>query len=162
MPRKTIALATAAVAVALLAGCSDAGSDGGSGPGPTPAAEGSTPAASARATQTRAEACTSLQRDLGDVSQGLQSRVSSFQSDPDAAVAELREFDAELRSAADEVTNERVHAAVTEFEGSFSGLLEQLEAYSDDPGSVDVAELQGSIEDVQASTTGMSEVCAGS
>lgn len=149
MPKKTIALATAVVAVALLAGCST----GGSGSGATTAAKETKP-------QTQAQACKSLEGDLQEVSQGLQSQMSTFQSDPKTAVTELKKFDAKLKSAADKVTNEKVHTTVTEFESSFSGLLTQLEAYSNDPKSVDATKLQTAVSDVQSSTTEMSKVCS--
>ncbi|OIH97492.1 hypothetical protein [Curtobacterium sp. MCBA15_001] len=93
------------------------------------------------------------------MSSELQSQMSTIQSDPTTAVAKLKEFDAKLKTATDEVTNPDVHDAANGFEGSFSKLVTQLEAFAKDPQSADSAALQSSISDVQQSTQDMSKVC---
>lgn len=146
--KKFAALTTAAVAVALLAGCASGGSGG-----------DATAASKPEATQSKAEACKTLESDMKSVSSQLQSQMTKFQSDPTAAVATLKEFDGKLKAATDKVTNKEVHETAVGFEQSFSNLVGQLEAFSKDPKSVDSTKLQDSITDVQSSTEAMSKVC---
>lgn len=145
--KKSAALVTAALTVVLLAGCASGGSGSGGDATPTPK------------TQTKAEACKTLESQLKSVSSELQSQMSTIQSDPTTAVAKLKEFDAKLKTATDDVTNPDVHDAANDFEGSFSKLVTQLEAFAKDPQSADSAALQSSISDVQQSTQTMSKVC---
>ncbi|ROP58780.1 MULTISPECIES: hypothetical protein [unclassified Curtobacterium] len=148
--KKFAALTTAAVAVVLLAGCAS-GSGGSDGDATT--------AAKPVATQSKAEACKTLESDMKSVSTQLQSQMTKFQSDPTAAVATLKDFDGKLKAATDKVTNKEVHETAAGFEQSFSNLVGQLEAFSKDPKSVDSTKLQDSITDVQSSTQAMSKVC---
>lgn len=143
--KKTAALTTAVVTALLLAGCAS----GGSGADATPTPEA----------QSKAAACKSLEGDMKSVASELQEQVTNLQSDPDKAVAELKKFDQKLKAATDDVSNEQVHTAATEFEQSFSTLVGNLETYAKDPKSADVSKLQASIKDTQSSTKSLSKVC---
>jgi outer membrane murein-binding lipoprotein Lpp len=143
--KKTAALTTAVVTALLLAGCAS----GGSGADATP-----TPKA-----QSKAAACKSLEGDMKSVSSELQEQTTNLQSNPKKAVSELQKFDAKLKAATDDVSNEQVHAAASEFEQSFSKLVGQLETYAKDPASADATKLQSAITDAQSSTKSLSKVC---
>lgn len=165
MARKTTALATAALAVALLAGCSAGGSGGngngnssGSGSGST--GRSSAPKASSQASsQSKAEACSAFQSKVEDAAKGLQSQVSALQSDPNAAVAKLKEFDQSLSDGVDAVQNTDVKPKAEAFRSAYDEMLTQIESIAKDPKSADLSAFTATTQKVQDAGTEFQKVC---
>lgn len=165
MARKTTALATAALAVALLAGCSAGGSGGngngnssGSGSGST--GQSSAPKASSQASsQSKAEACSAFQSKVEDAAKGLQSQVSALQSDPNAAVAKLKEFDQSLSDGVDAVQNADVKPKAEAFRSAYDEMLTQIESIAKDPKSADLSAFTATTQKVQDAGTEFQEAC---
>ncbi|UFU13683.1 hypothetical protein LQK89_14400 [Curtobacterium sp. C1] len=165
MARKTTALATAALAVALLAGCSAGGSGGngdgnssGSGSGST--GQSSAPKASSQASsQSKAEACSAFQSKVEDAAKGLQSQVSALQSDPNAAVAKLKEFDQSLSDGVDAVQNTDVKPKAEAFRSAYDEMLTQIESIAKDPKSADLSAFTATTQKVQDAGTEFQKVC---
>jgi len=165
MARKTTALATAALAVALLAGCSAGGSGGngngnssGSGSGST--GQSSAPKASSQASsQSKAEACSAFQSKVEDAAKGLQSQVSTLQSDPNAAVAKLKEFDQSLSDGVDAVQNTDVKPKAEAFRSAYDEMLTQIESIAKDPKSADLSAFTATTQKVQDAGTEFQKVC---
>lgn len=165
MARKTTALATAALAVALLAGCSAGGSGGngngnssGSGSGST--GQSSAPKASSQASsQSKAEACSAFQSKVEDAAKGLQSQVSALQSDPNAAVAKLKEFDQSLSDGVDAVQNADVKPKAEAFRSAYDEMLTQIESIAKDPKSADLSAFTATTQKVQDAGTEFQKVC---
>ncbi len=165
MARKTTALATAALAVALLAGCS-AGGSGGNGDGNSSGSDsGSTgqssaPKASSQASsQSKAEACSAFQSKVEDAAKGLQSQVSALQSDPNAAVAKLKEFDQSLSDGVDAVQNTDVKPKAEAFRSAYDEMLTQIESIAKDPKSADLSAFTATTQKVQDAGTEFQKVC---
>ncbi|UBQ02147.1 hypothetical protein [Curtobacterium sp. TXMA1] len=161
MPRKTIALATAVLTAALLAGCASGGAApasgrSGSGSGGTGTSSSSTPTAAA---QTRAEACTTLRAKVEDSAKGLQS-LSDMQSDPQAAVARLEEFDRSLTEGIDAVQNADVKPKAEAFQTAYRNMVAKIQGMAKDPQSVDVSGFSTSAEQVQQAAKDIDTVCA--
>ena len=150
MPRKTIALATAALAVTLLAGCSGGGS--GSGDHATTAAKDSS-------SQSKSEACKAFESKVKTAAEGLQSQVTKLQSDPSAAVAKLKEFDGSLSDGVDAVTNPTVKPKAEAFHAAYSDMLTQIEAISKDPKSADLTKFRATTTKVQQAGSDFDETC---
>lgn len=166
MPKKTIALATAALAVTLLAGCSaggadDAGSNGGSAGSSSSsrADSGATAAAEGSSSQSKAEACTAFEAKVKTAAEGLQSEVSKLQSDPSAAVAKLEEFDGSLADGVDAVTNPTVKPKAEAFHAAYTDMLTQIEAIAADPSSADLSGFQETTTKVQEAGNDFQETC---
>lgn len=165
MARKTTALATAALAVALLAGCSAGGSGGngngnssGSGSGST--GQSSAPKASSQASsQSKAEACSAFQSKVEDAAKGLQSQVSALQSDPNAAVAKLKEFDQSLSDGVDAVQNTDVKPKAEAFRSAYDEMLTQIESIAKDPKSADLSAFTATTQKVQDAGTEFQKAC---
>lgn len=165
MARKTTALATAALAVALLAGCSAGGSGGngngnssGSGSGST--GRSSAPKASSQASsQSKAEACSAFQSKVEDAAKGLQSQVSALQSDPNAAVAKLKEFDQSLSDGVDAVQNTDVKPKAEAFRSAYDEMLTQIESIAKDPKSADLSAFTATTQKVQDAGTEFQKAC---
>ncbi|WIJ44907.1 hypothetical protein [Curtobacterium citreum] len=167
MARKTTALATAALAVALLAGCSAGGSGGngngnssGSGSGSGSTGQSSAPKASSQASsQSKAEACSAFQSKVEDAAKGLQSQVSALQSDPNAAVAKLKEFDQSLSDGVDAVQNTDVKPKAEAFRSAYDEMLTQIESIAKDPKSADLSAFTATTQKVQDAGTEFQKVC---
>ncbi|WP_058743098.1 hypothetical protein [Curtobacterium citreum] len=165
MARKTTALATAALAVALLAGCSAGGSGGNgngngnrSGSGST--GQSSAPKASSQASsQSKAEACSAFQSKVEDAAKGLQSQVSALQSDPNAAVAKLKEFDQSLSDGVDAVQNTDVKPKAEAFRSAYDEMLTQIESIAKDPKTADLSAFTATTQKVQDAGTEFQKVC---
>lgn len=150
MHKKLVSIATAAIAVALLAGCSTGGSGGG---GDATAAAKQTP------TQSKTAACKAFEDRVKSAAEGLQSEVSKLQSDPNAAVAKLKEFDASLSDGVDAVTNPTVKPKAEAFHDAYSDMLTQIEAIAKDPKSADLSKFQDTTTKVQESGNDFQKVC---
>ncbi|MDR6572427.1 hypothetical protein J2X60_001063 [Curtobacterium sp. 320] len=152
MRTKLVSLTTAAIAVALLAGCSA----GGSGSDATTAAK-STPTP----TQTKAEACKLFTNEVTDATKGMQSQLTELQSDPQAAMAKLDEFDATLKDSADKVTNTEVKPKTDAFAGAFSdfvGMTKDLAA-SKDPSALSSSGFTEGLQKLETTGKDFQEVC---
>lgn len=152
MRTKLVSLTTAAIAVALLAGCSA----GGSGSDATTAAK-STPTP----TQTKAEACKLFTNEVTDATKGMQMQLTELQSDPQAAMAKLDEFDATLQDSADKVTNTEVKPKTDAFAGAFSdfvGMTKDLAA-SKDPSALSSSGFTEGLQKLESTGKDFQEVC---
>lgn len=152
MRTKLVSLTTAAIAVALLAGCSA----GGSGSDATTAAK-STPTP----TQTKAEACKLFTNEVTDATKGMQMQLTELQSDPQAAMAKLDEFDATLKDSADKVTNTEVKPKTDAFAGAFSdfvGMTKDLAA-SKDPSALSSSGFTEGLQKLETTGKDFQEVC---
>lgn len=162
MHRKTIALATAALAVTLLAGCSG-GSGAGSGDGgTTPAAEQSrSQTQTSAAAQSKAEACKTFSTEVSDATQGLQSQVTALQSDPKAALAKLDQLQATLEDSASKVTNSEVKPKTDAFAGAFSDFVAKTESLADskDPSALSSSGFTESLQKLQTTGKDFQDVC---
>jgi molecular chaperone GrpE (heat shock protein) len=164
MHRKTIAVATAALAVTLLAGCSGgsgAGSGSGSGDGDaTPAAKQSQ-SQTAAAAQSKAEACKTFSTEVSDATQGLQSQVTELQSDPKAALAKLDQLKATLEDSASKVTNSEVKPKTDAFAGAFSDFVAMTESLADskDPSALSSSGFTESLQKLQTTGKDFQDVC---
>lgn len=148
MPKKLVSLATAAIAVALLAGCST----GGSGSGATTAAKETT-------TQSKAAACKAFESKVESAAEGLQSEVAKLQSDPQAAVAKLKEFDTSLSEGVDAVTNPTVKPKAEAFHTAYTDMLTQIEAIAKDPQSADLSKFTDTTTKVQEAGNDFQKAC---
>ncbi|WP_144752794.1 hypothetical protein [Curtobacterium pusillum] len=148
MTKKLVSLATAVVAVALLAGCST----GGSGSGATTAAKEDT-------TQSQSAACKAFESKVKSAAEGLQSEVAKLQSDPQAAVAKLKEFDASLSDGVDAVTNPTVKPKAEAFHTAYADMLTQIEAIAKDPQSADISKFTDTTTKVQEAGNDFQKVC---
>ncbi|MFJ7289080.1 hypothetical protein ACIQUC_12235 [Curtobacterium sp. NPDC098951] len=154
MRTKLVSLTTAVIAVALLTGCSAGGS--GSGSDATTAAK-STPTA----TQTKAEACKLFTTEVTDATKGMQSQLTELQSDPQAAMAKLDEFDATLEESADKVTNTEVKPKTDAFAGAFSdfvGMTKELAA-SKDPSALSSSGFTEGLQKLETTGKEFQQVC---
>ncbi|MFJ3322244.1 MULTISPECIES: hypothetical protein [unclassified Curtobacterium] len=150
MRTKLVSLTTAAIAVALLAGCSagDSGSD-------------ATTAAKSTPTQTKAEACKLFTNEVTDATKGMQMQLTELQSDPQAAMAKLDEFDATLEDSADKVTNTEVKPKTDAFAGAFSdfvGMTKDLAA-SKDPSALSSSGFTEGLQKLETTGKDFQEVC---
>jgi len=150
MTKKLVSLATAAIAVALLAGCST----GGSGSG-----DGATTAAKETQTQSQSAACKAFESKVKSAAEGLQSEVGKLQSDPQAAVAKLKEFDASLSDGVDAVTNPTVKPKAEAFHTAYADMLTQIEAIAKDPQSADISKFTDTTTKVQEAGNDFQKVC---
>ncbi|MDP9737903.1 hypothetical protein [Curtobacterium sp. 260] len=160
MSRKTIAVATAALAVALLAGCSNGGSGNGGAEGSGSAASSApSSAAPQAASQSKAEACNAFQSKVEDAAKGLQSQVTELQSDPQAAVAKLEEFDQSLSDGVDAVQNADVKPKAEAFRSAYTDMLTQIKAITADPQSADLSAFSDTTQKVQDAGTDFQQAC---
>ncbi|MDB6426633.1 MULTISPECIES: hypothetical protein [unclassified Curtobacterium] len=160
MSRKTIAVATAALAVALLAGCSNGGSGNGGAEGSgSSASSAPSSAAPQAASQSKAEACNAFQSKVEDAAKGLQSQVTELQSDPQAAVAKLEEFDQSLSDGVDAVQNADVKPKAEAFRSAYTDMLTQIKAITADPQSADLSAFSDTTQKVQDAGTEFQQAC---
>ncbi|WIE75263.1 hypothetical protein [Curtobacterium sp. MCSS17_007] len=165
MPRKTIAVATAALAVALLAGCSSGGSGasdddgaaaGSSASSASAAPESATPKA---ASQSKAEACSAFQSKVEDAAKDLQEQSSQLQADPAAALAKLDELDQSVSEGVSSVQNAEVKPKAEAFQAAYRDLLTQVKAISQDPASADMTAFGASTQGLEAASNDFRTVC---
>lgn len=120
MPRKTIALVTAAVAVALLAGCSSSQAGPAEGSSRTPEAPRTTAAA---AEQTEAEACALVE----DRTQAFRSGATTPTTDAER-VQLVRSFTDQIDAVLPDITNQEVHDALSTFRDGADTLADRVES----------------------------------
>lgn len=120
MSRKTIALATAAVAVTLLAGCSSSQSGPSGASSRTPEAPRTTAAA---AEQTEAEACALVE----DRTQAFRSGATTPTTDAER-VQLVRSFTDQIDAVLPDVTNQEVHDALSTFRDGAETLADRIDA----------------------------------
>ncbi len=165
MPRKTIALATAAIAVALLAGCSgggaNGGTDGGSGSGSSSAPKASSTPTQAVAAQSKTEACQAFAKEVSSATQGLQSQVTELQSDPKAAVAKLDELNSTMADSASKVTNSEVKPTTDAFAQAFSDFTAKTKTLADskDPSALSDSGFTESLQKLQTTAQDFQTTC---
>jgi hypothetical protein len=153
MPKKLIALATAGLALTLLAGCSggDGGSSGGdSGSSSAPSASKTAAAAPA---QTKEEACSLLENELASFLK--EQGANTAPSDVKARGALIGEFVQRIDSALTKVSNERVHDTFEEFSGAAKSYSSAIESGS----AEDSPEVKKAQSDVQTTLDQVSAVC---
>jgi hypothetical protein len=152
MPKKLIALATAGLALTLLAGCS--GGDGGSSGGDS--GSSSAPSASKTAAapaQTKEEACSLLETELASFLK--EQGANTAPSDVKARGALIGEFVQRIDSALTKVSNERVHDTFEEFSGAAKSYSSAIESGS----AEDSPEVKKAQSDVQSTLDQVSAVC---
>lgn len=162
MSRKTIAVATTALAVALLAGCSNGGSGNGSTDGSGSGSSASSAPSSAApkaSSQSKAEACNAFQSKVEDAAKGLQSQATELQSDPKAAVTKLEEFDESLSDGVDAVQNADVKPKAEAFRSAYSDMLTQIRSITADPQSADLSAFSDTTQKVQDAGTEFQQAC---
>ncbi|WP_439692756.1 hypothetical protein ACRQ4B_00375 [Curtobacterium sp. SP.BCo] len=152
MRSKLVPLATAAIAVALLAGCST----GGSGKGGD-----ATPVAKETKSQSKTEACDTFSSEVADASKGLQSQVTELQSDPKAAIAKLDELNATLKDSASKVTNSEVKPKTDAFAGAFADFVSKTEslAAAKDASALSSSGFTDALEKLQTTGKEFQDVC---
>jgi|GEM_PF-2851293 len=155
MRKKFVTFTTAAVAVALLAGCSSGGSGSGSGSGPA-SSGGATAAAKtteAAAPQTKEEACAQIE---GDFQEFLKDQSSSSASaDPRDRARVVDELTARFDDVLPTIGNADVKTAFTHF----SADAKEFAAAVEKTGKLDSPEAQAAQAKVQTSLAEVSAVC---
>lgn len=133
MPKKTIALATAGLALVLLAGCST---------GPS-----------------KAEQCKTFEKTVTSAAEGFQDEAANLQSDPDAAVTKLKELDEKISDGVDDLSDDDLKAKGDAFEEAYGDLVDDIEDIADDPQSADVSALTKSSTKVQDAGNAFQKEC---
>ncbi|WIE64457.1 hypothetical protein DEI99_014670 [Curtobacterium sp. MCLR17_036] len=133
MPKKFIALATAGLALTLLAGCA-------SGP-------------------SKAEQCDTFEKTVKSAAQGVQQEATKLQSDPDAAVKKLKELDDTISDGVDDLSDDDLQQKGEAFEDAYGDLVDQIEDVADDPKSADVQALTKSSTKVQETGNAFEKAC---
>ena len=143
----TTILAGAAFALLALTGCSGS-------PAPTVV---ETPAAEGQAT---AEACTTLQTGLADVSTALADSAAGFTTDPEASATLVSDAAAEFAAVVDGITNEEVKAAAVQASDDITALSEQFEQLAADPEAADADAITAAGDDAKTSIEALQTVCS--
>ncbi|MBT1583952.1 MULTISPECIES: hypothetical protein [Curtobacterium] len=146
MPKKLIALATAGLALTLLAGCS--GGDSGSSSAPS-----ASKTAAAAPAQTKGEACSLLENELASFLKEQGS--SSAPADPKARAALVDEFVQRIDSALTKVSNDQVHDTFEDFSGAAKGYSSAIRSGA----AEDSAEVKKAQTEVQTTLDQVSAVC---
>lgn len=133
MPKKFIALATAGLALTLLAGCST---------GPS-----------------KAEQCEQFEKTVKTAAEGVQSEATKLQSDPDAAVTKLKELDGKISDGVDDLSDEALQDKGEAFEEAYGDLVDDIEDIADEPQSADVSGLTKSSTKVQDAGNAFQKEC---
>lgn len=134
MPKnKLIALATAGLALTLLAGCST---------GPS-----------------KADQCTQFEKTVKSAAEGVQSEAANLQSDPDAAVTKLKELDEKISDGVDDLSDDDLQDKGEAFEDAYGDLVDQIEDIAKDPQSADVSALTKSSTKVQDAGNAFQKEC---
>jgi hypothetical protein len=154
-------LATAALAAVLLAGCSSGGSTTAEGTQDTGTSSAPTKAAEEQSgSQSKADACQAFESKVRSAAEGLQSEATKLQSDPQAAVAKLKELDADIDDGVDAVSNTEVKGKAEAFQSAYGDMVTRLEAITKDPESADLNAFQDSATAVQTAGTDFDSTCA--
>jgi hypothetical protein len=149
MPKKLVSLATAAIAVALLAGCSSGGS-GGSSDGSASATPKATKTAAA---QSQKEACAQLEDEFRSF---VASQTSaSAPADPKARAAVVSELNERLDAALPDIGNSTVKTAFSDFNAAAKDYASALTS----TGSADSTESKQAQTDVQSALKEVSAAC---
>lgn len=152
MRRTLTALATAGLALTLLAGCS--GGDGGSSGGDS--GSSSAPSASKTAAapaQTKEEACSLLENELASFLKEQGS--NSAPAEPKARAALVEEFVQRIDSALTKVSNDQVHDTFEDFSGAAKGYSSAIRSGA----AEDSAEVKTAQTEVQTTLDQVSAVC---
>ncbi|WP_065961909.1 hypothetical protein [Curtobacterium sp. UCD-KPL2560] len=134
MSRKTIAIATAALSVVLLAGCSAGG-------------------------PSKAEQCREFSKTVQDAASGVQSSAADLQSDPGAALDRLKELDDKIDQGVDELEDADLKEKGDAFSEAYGDMVDAIEDVSEDPGSADVSALTASSQKVQSTGSDFQKAC---
>ncbi|MBT1678349.1 hypothetical protein [Curtobacterium aurantiacum] len=154
MRRTLTALATAGLALTLLAGCSGGSSDGGSSGGDS--GSSSAPSASKTAAapaQTKEEACSLLENELASFLKEQGS--NSAPAEPKARAALVEEFVQRIDSALTKVSNDQVHDTFEDFSGAAKGYSSAIRSGA----AEDSAEVKTAQTEVQTTLDQVSAVC---
>lgn len=158
MRRTLAALATAGLALTLLAGCS--GGDGGSSDGGSSGGDsGSSGAPSASKTaaaapaQTKQEACSLLENELASFLKEQGS--SSAPAEPKARAALVDEFVQRIDSALTKVSNDQVHDTFEDFSDAAKGYSSAIRSGA----AEDSTEVTKAQSEVQTTLDQVSAVC---
>ncbi|ROP72139.1 hypothetical protein [Curtobacterium sp. PhB115] len=133
MPKKTIALATAGLALVLLAGCS-------SGP-------------------SKAEQCKTFEKTVTSAAEGFQDEAANLQSDPDAAVTKLKELNKTIGDGVDELSDDDLKQKGDAFQSAYGDLVDEIETVAKDPQSADTSALTTSSTKVQKAGKAFQDAC---
>lgn len=155
MPKKLVSLATAAIAVALLAGCSSGGSSDGTPSGrASDSSAAATPTATGTASaQSQQEACAQLE---GEFRSFVASQTSaSAPADPKARAAVVSELNERLDAALPDIGNATVKTAFSDFNAAAKDYASALTS----SGSADSAEAKQAQSDVQSALQEVSAAC---
>lgn len=85
--------------------------------------------------------------------------MTKLQSDPNAAVAKLKEFDASLSDGVDAVTDPTVKPTAQAFHDAYSDVLTQIEAAAKDPKSADLSKFLRTTTKVPQAGNGFQDAC---
>lgn len=136
--QSVVALAVAAIALSALSGCS---------------------AVSNAVAQTKPIACKQLSGSLTKTSQGLNSSLSSFASDPAGAVTSMEAADASFKTGLAKIQNAEVKKAGSKAEKSLAKLIDDVKAFVADP-TTDSTALQTDASTVESDFTAIGKTCA--
>ncbi len=133
-----IALAVVAIALSALSGCSAVGN---------------------AVAQTKPVACKQLSDSLNKTNEGLNSSMSSFASDPAAAVKGMESADATFKGGLAKIQNADVKKAGQKAEKSLAAMVADLKAVASDPTG-DTTQLQSDASEVQTDFLALGKVCS--
>ena len=142
------ALSAAALSVLLLTGCASSG-DTAASDTPKPSAE-----------QSVDDACAIANKEVSGITSALQDAQAKAATDPASVAPAVRDIEATLTAANDEITNSHVHAALERAAAALESIAVSTEAAIADPASVNMADLQALSTEVTDSFNGVGELCS--
>ncbi|WP_144711287.1 hypothetical protein [Curtobacterium pusillum] len=153
MRKKLVSLATAAVAVALLAGCSGGGSSTGGSSGSDSSDTPSATKTVAAASQTKAEACAQVEKEFQSFVDDQTS--ASAPADPKARAALVTEINDRLDASLPGIGNATVKTAFEHFNSAAKDYAAALRK----SGSEESADAQAAETDVQTALKEVATAC---
>lgn len=143
--RSTLGFITLAVgALVALSGCS----------GVTAGVE-----KAAAPTQSKAAACSSLEKSMTSSVDGLRSAFSSVATDPKGAISALETVADNFDGALAKISNKQVHEAGAKAKSSLDTMVAQIKTISADPANVDQTAFLATTKAVQQDFTAVGTVC---
>lgn len=150
-PRASLLTATAALTIALIAGCSSPASldDSAVEPAPAPAEQSVT------------EACNEILNPIVDLGTQLQALEENATSDPQSVVDGFTEASTELKAVSSSLDNAEVQSTLDTAIASLDGVSTSLQAIIDDPENADIDAFQDSLSSIVADFGAIDTLCGG-
>lgn len=147
--RLALVAGSAALSIALLAGCSSPASTDDAAVEPTPTE------------QSVADACNALARPLISFGADMQKLETASTEDPQSVVDGFAEAAVELRTASESLSNTEVQSTLDTAIEALDELTVSLQSIIDDPENADFITFEASIERVEADFAAIDTICAG-